>query len=278
MKGRFLIQVFILASFSILSGKCYSCDEDPTAVILGSDPRYVCSGGTENFNGTSSHDNDEGGASIVGYQWSCPGASVDSPTASSTDITFGNSGSYTVTLTVTDDETATDNETCQVTVIYGHPVNFCSVDCGGPASGYYGARIYYEWGSTTGDNCDLANCEISEEFCDYYEDRPPFYAGDPPNPGPSFSMDQLFPPDVFYDFHGINKFFVTDYEEGVRSYGQFVKWECQICGAYGTLSTVAVGQIVSDYASNPPPSDWRIETRIIPDCPGDECSNLEVLE
>jgi len=117
MKGRFLIQVFILASFSILSGKCYSCYQDPTAVISGSDPRNVCVGETENFNGTSSHDNDEGGSSIVGYQWSCPDASVDSPTASSTDITFGNSGSYTVTLTVTDDESATDNDTCQVTVV-----------------------------------------------------------------------------------------------------------------------------------------------------------------
>jgi len=125
MKGRFLIQVFILASFSILSGKCYSCgDKDPTAVISGgSDPRNVCVGETENFNGTSSYDNDEGGSFIVGYQWSCPGASVASPTASSTHITFGNYGSYTVTLTVTDDESATDNETCQVYSIAVTSVN-----------------------------------------------------------------------------------------------------------------------------------------------------------
>jgi len=369
MKGRFLIQVFILASFSILSGKCYSCYQDPTAVISGSDPRNVCVGETENFNGSYpnySHDNDEGGSSIVGYQWSCPGANVDSPTASSTDITFGNSGSYTVTLTVTDDETATDNETCQVTVvevasllpdvgtefddgdgnpdtksyyvcgatsgyvtvtatpnpsvaeadlpacwtleggtgtsklvrtvsktdggvhtitctagtsskitkiyIYGHPINFCSINCGGPpSSNHYGASIYYAWGSTTGDNCDLAECYISESFCDYQEDRPPFYAGSAPSPWDPLTMDILFNGESLGDDHGIRKDLVHDYEEGVRSYGQFLKWECAICGASGTLSTVAVGFIVYDNASSPPPNDWHIETRIIPDCPGCEC-------
>lgn len=88
-------------------------------------------------------------------------------------------------------------------------------------------------------------------------------------------MDILFNGEEVGDCHAMIKSLVHDYKEGVRSYGQFLKWECQICGAYGTLSTVAVGFIVYDNASSPPPNDWHIETRIIPDCPGCECETDE---
>jgi hypothetical protein len=44
------------------------------------------------------------GAAISSYVWECDDATVDSPTTSSTDITFTSAGIYWVILTVTDDE------------------------------------------------------------------------------------------------------------------------------------------------------------------------------
>ena len=92
-------------------------------------------------------------------------------------------------------------------------------------------------------------------------------------------MDFDFSYETFLDVQAIIKNLVHDYEDGVRSYGQFLNWECYKCGAHGTLSSTAVGFTVYDNASSPPPNDWWIKTEIYPDCPGGTCgANQDISE
>lgn len=151
--------------------------------------------------------------------------------------------------------------------VYGHPTDFNSVDCSslGPQNpNHYGAVIFYEWSSTTNDTCDLYECMMSESFCDHQEDRPPFYAGSTPPPWEPMPMDVDFSIEGFFDIQAMLKSLVHDYQEGNRSYGQNLRWDCGICWAGGTLTDNGVGFSVYDEAPSPPPSDWWIMTEIIP--------------
>ncbi len=80
--------------------------QTPTADAGGP---YFSEQGQINFDGSGSHDNDEGGDSIVSYAWTF--GDGNSGTGMTPSHTYLADGDYTVTLTVTDDEGQTDTDT-----------------------------------------------------------------------------------------------------------------------------------------------------------------------
>ena len=96
-----------------------SGNEPPTADANGP---YFGSPGTEiEFDGTGSHDNDEGGSSIVQYDWKFfDGDSWRNDIGATPTYTYTEAGTYTVTLRVHDDEGSTDEDTTTATIIAGN--------------------------------------------------------------------------------------------------------------------------------------------------------------
>jgi len=83
------------------------------------------------FDATGSDDDD---GEIVSYEWSSPDAPFDED-GETTVHTFESAGSYTVTLTVTDDSGATDSATETVTIENERPVAEFTVSPDAPSAG-----------------------------------------------------------------------------------------------------------------------------------------------
>lgn len=109
----------------------------PTASFTNS-----CTGLTCSFDGSASSDSD---GSIASYAWSF-GAS-----GATANHTFASSGTYSVTLTVTDNEGATNTSTKNVTVDDGSAVN---ITLTGSRSGN-GRSVTLNWSGATGSTVDI---------------------------------------------------------------------------------------------------------------------------
>ena len=110
--GTYYVMIRAYAAYSgvslVGSYTAPSANVAPTALFSSSCTDLTCS-----FNGSSSSDSD---GSITSYSWSFGGSGA---TASNT---YNSAGTYSVTLTVTDDDGATDSQTSSVTVT-APPVN-----------------------------------------------------------------------------------------------------------------------------------------------------------
>ncbi|MCP4699449.1 MAG: PKD domain-containing protein [Gammaproteobacteria bacterium] len=150
--------------------------EYPDPVIVNEKPRAVASGNplsgyvplTVNLDGSASNDSD---GSIVSYAWSSSnGQTASGKTAS---LTFNNSGNYTVTLTVTDDQGGSGStEYPDFVAAYEKPRAAANVD---PLSGYApltvnldasdskpdGSIVSYAWSSSDGQTSTAANDSFS---------------------------------------------------------------------------------------------------------------------
>ncbi|MEM9526662.1 MAG: PKD domain-containing protein [Bacteroidota bacterium] len=91
---------------------CGSSNQAPTAVAAAS-PTSGNAPLTVNLDGSGSSDPD---GNIMGYAWSWSGGSS---TLASTSATFNTPGTYAITLTVTDNDGATDTDVVNVTVSAG---------------------------------------------------------------------------------------------------------------------------------------------------------------
>jgi PKD repeat protein len=124
----------------------------PTAVIAAPD----CTDLACSFDGSDSSDSD---GSIASYAWNFgDGGTASGATAAHT---YGANGSYTVSLTVTDNEGATDTATTQVTVDDGvnAPPNavITSISCSGLSCSYSGSGSSDSDGSITGYAWDFGD-------------------------------------------------------------------------------------------------------------------------
>jgi len=126
----------------------------PTADAGG--PYHGAEGSAIALDGTGSTDTD---GSIASYAWTYQIVSADAgasctitnPGSASASITCNEDGSYTVTLVVTDDDGATDDETVNLTVTNAIP----TANAGGPYSGAEGSTIQLSGsGNDPGDNDD----------------------------------------------------------------------------------------------------------------------------
>lgn len=119
MNRHSLIGLSILAWLFFTASTSYACNTSPTAVIsVPADPCYICVGGTIEFDGSTSHDNDEGGLSIVAYSWDLDGNGTFESSGAKPSKTYNTAGQYTVKLKVRDDENTWSPETsCTVYVV-----------------------------------------------------------------------------------------------------------------------------------------------------------------
>jgi len=100
-----------------------------------------------NFDGSGSHDNDEGGASIVSYAWDFGDGNTG--TGMNPSHMYTNEGEYTVTLTVTDDEGSTDTDTATASICGFNPL---VADANGPYSAEEPAEsIMFDGSGSTGN-------------------------------------------------------------------------------------------------------------------------------
>ncbi len=128
---------------------------DTATATIGNQPPVAAPGGpyaalqgaTVTINGSSSADTD---GTLVDFSWDCDAGNgvslISSGTNSSFACTYPAVGTFTVTLTVTDDDGATDTETTQVIVGNGAPVAVA----GGPYSGVKNVPIAVD-GSSSAD-------------------------------------------------------------------------------------------------------------------------------
>ena len=115
-------------------------NEAPTA-----DFSYNCTDLSCSFDGSGSSDSD---GSIVSYDWSFGGSGVTA------NHTFGSAGTYNVTLTVTDDDGATDVTTQSVTVSDGGTGSDLSLSANGyKVKGRH--TIDLTWSGATSSNVDI---------------------------------------------------------------------------------------------------------------------------
>ncbi len=135
-------------------------DSDTTTATVTADqnqPPVADAGGpytgTENvpisFNGGSSYDND---GNIVSYSWNF--GDGHSSTGQNPTHAYTQDGTYTITLTVTDDDGATDSDTTTATVAPSTnqpPV----ADTGGPYTGAKDVPISFNGGSSYDDDGDI---------------------------------------------------------------------------------------------------------------------------
>ncbi|MCO4769607.1 MAG: PKD domain-containing protein [Deltaproteobacteria bacterium] len=130
------------------------------------------------MDGSGSGDAD---GTIVSYSWDCDSDGLPEvilPTPNGASCTFTASGTYTVTLTVTDDDGATDSDTASLTVLSSPPV----ASAGGPYSGDEGSLILldgsgssdaggsitlYQWDCTSDGSYDISATQPLGNGCLY---------------------------------------------------------------------------------------------------------------
>ncbi len=107
----------------VIVGITYACVyQDPTAVISNSSPQYAVKGQGVNFDGRDSYDNDEGGASIVSYQWT-----GDLTASGATPFrSFASAGFKYIYLKVIDDEGADSKNDPYCVVIVSEVREICN--------------------------------------------------------------------------------------------------------------------------------------------------------
>lgn len=113
---------------------------DPTASFSFSCTDLACS-----FDGSASSDSD---GSIASYAWSFGGS------GSIANNTFGSAGTYSVTLTVTDNEGATDTATQSVTVTDGTPPVGDDITLSGTRAGN-NRSVTLTWSGASGSSVDI---------------------------------------------------------------------------------------------------------------------------
>jgi len=97
--------------------------QTPTANAGG--PYSVKKGETIYFDGTDSHDNDEGGQSIVRYDWDFgEGSGWHNDIGSNPEWEYNIKDTYSITLKVYDDEGEIDTDTAEVAVTHSNPTCF----------------------------------------------------------------------------------------------------------------------------------------------------------
>jgi serine protease len=117
-----------------------STNTPPTADFTSS-----CSGLTCTFTDRST----DGDGSVVGWQWAFGDGATS--TARNPSRTYGTAGTYTVTLTATDDEGATDARSASVTVTAASSISLT-------ATGRKDATTHYVdlvWTGATGDQIEV---------------------------------------------------------------------------------------------------------------------------
>jgi len=140
----------------------------PTADISASSTT-VAPGETVDFDGTGSSDSD---GSISSYEWDWTSDGTYDATGSTASHSYSSTGTYTVTLKVTDDEGATDTATVDITVedssYCGTATNSTHVDNN---RAYYSGGCYYAEGSNQYLGCiSSTETTLKETSTDYYEE------------------------------------------------------------------------------------------------------------
>ncbi|MEF8786458.1 MAG: PKD domain-containing protein [Haloarculaceae archaeon] len=106
-------------------------DESPTAQFSYT-PSAPEAGEQVSFDGSASSDPD--GGAIQSYEWDFDGDSVTDATGPTPNYTFGDEGTYDVTLTVTDDKGTTNSTTRTVTVNNAEPTASLSTNPADPTT------------------------------------------------------------------------------------------------------------------------------------------------
>jgi PKD repeat protein len=117
MKTKFLPVLLILSGLLITADKSYACNDPPNA-DLDASPNPVCVGDSVTIDGSGSSDPD---GEITKYEWDWTNDGEydyeETPGDGIATHIYTIAGTYTAKLRVTDDDGATDTDTCTVTVI-----------------------------------------------------------------------------------------------------------------------------------------------------------------
>lgn len=132
MKTTILITAFAMALIALIPDKALACETPPVAVISPlTDPYRIGLGDSVRFSATGSYDTDEDGESIEEYSWSFPGGNPASSTASRVTVTYDAIGTFTASLTVTDDEDVESEEaTREISVVKVDRIQYNDPDTG----------------------------------------------------------------------------------------------------------------------------------------------------
>lgn len=125
MKTRFLVVVLILSGFLVSPDKTYGCNDPPNA-DLDASPNPVCVGRSVTLDGSGSSDPD---GEITKYEWDWTNDGEydyeETPGDGIATHIYTIAGTYTAKLRVTDDDDATETDTCTVYVV---KVNYVTED------------------------------------------------------------------------------------------------------------------------------------------------------
>ncbi len=117
MNTKFLTVILILSVLLITADKSYACNDPPNADLYAS-PNPVCVGHSVSLYGTDSSDPD---GEITKYEWDWTNDDSydysESPGDGIATHIYTDAETYTVKLRVTDDDGATDTDTCTVYVV-----------------------------------------------------------------------------------------------------------------------------------------------------------------
>jgi hypothetical protein len=195
----------------------------------------VAVGGSLGFYGGYSHDEDEGGYSIVGYYWykrvqgTSDWGSVLG-TSSSINISFSQAGTFQIKLEVLDDdgETASEGLIIYVASVTNYRETYREERANG--------ELYFEysWDSTTGNLAHLSGCYVGEKV-DYQGGNPfnypsPPFSGSTPNPTIS-EIDATY--GILRDSHYVPSF-LKPYQAATYTATQNYRFK-DYAGTYTTL-------------------------------------------
>jgi hypothetical protein len=145
MHTKLQTAVLILGVAVVACSPAYACPPSNKApvAILTADPTYAAVNEDIVFDGNSSYDSD---GSIVKYEWDFDGDLVydynETPGDGIAVHSYSSPGEYTVTLRVTDDDSATDTDTTKVVVLSDNPIHVDSSVSGGSNDGSSWANAY----------------------------------------------------------------------------------------------------------------------------------------